>query len=146
MSNKNTCILLYSNQQGLEQDIRKLLTHDFDMSAVSIVGTRQSHRNHIAGPDASDHFSFHEFGTLIAAGAIVHLLIKEHEDTAVISGLSVLAQALLGIGIPMDSIRQYEKSVNSGDFLLIVHGSHNDVERACLLLHSESQQVTVHMA
>jgi len=146
MSNKNTCILLYSSQLSLERDINKLLTHNFNMDTVSIVCSRQRHKSLIAGSDTANHFSFHEFDTLLTAGPIVHLQLKENEYTGVIRGHSILAQMLIGIGIPMDSIRQYEKSVNAEDFLLIIHGSRNDVEHACQLLHSKSQQVTVYMA
>jgi len=163
MSKKNTCVLLYSSQQSLEQDIDKLQTHNFNMKSVSIVGRGQMRKNHTtkscvtnekthfqnnqrARLNAAGGFLFHEFGAIVAAGSIVHLLAKDHEDTGIVSGLRVLTLALFSFGIPMNSIRQYEKSVNAGKCLLIIHGSLDDVERACQLLHSETQQVTVHMA
>lgn len=170
MSKKNTCILLYTRLQNLEQGINTLQTHNFDMKSVSILGKGQTHKilaakSCMTDEQASfqgrsirsknglwsklndaDFFLLHDFGEVVAAGPIVHLLTKGHEDTEVICGLSVPGQALFSIGIPIDSIRQYEKSVHTGKFLLIIHGSHDDVERACQLLHSKTQQVTVHMA
>ncbi len=155
MSKKNTCILLYSRLQNLEQGINKLQTHNFDMESVSVLGNGQtsfqgkpvrSSNDLWSKLNAADFFLLHDFGEVLAAGPLVHLLTKENEETEVICGLSVLGQALFSIGIPVDSIRQYEKSVHTGKFLLIIHGSHDDVERACQLLHSKTQQVTVHMA
>lgn len=155
MSKKNTCILLYSRLQNIEQDINKLQTHNFDMKSVSILGNGQAsfQRKPVRSNNGlwsklnhAGFFLLHDFGEVVAAGPIVHLLTKEHEDTEAICGLSVPGQALFSIGIPIDSIRQYEKSVHTGKFLLIIHGSHDDVERACQLLHSKTQQVTVHMA
>jgi hypothetical protein len=35
-----------------------------------------------------------------------------------------------GIGIPKNSVLQYEKSLQAGKFLLILHGTSQEVERA----------------
>jgi len=44
----------------------------------------------------------------------------------VVGGLSALGAGLYGMGIPKDSILQYETAVKSGKYVLIAHGS--DVE------------------
>lgn len=170
MFKKNTCVLLYSNHKNLERDINVLQTQSFDMNAVSIIGKVQQHKTLVTGLytmggqiryqgnqarfwndlrailNGAGFFSVPDFGALIAAGPIVHLLTKEYGDMEVGNGLSVFGLALFSMGIPINSIRHYEKSVNSEKFLLIIHGLHNDIELACQLLHSKTQQVTVHMA
>lgn len=170
MSKKSTCVLLYSNHKNLEQDVNALQTRSFDMRTVSIVGKVPQHKTHATGLYITDgqiryqgsqgsfwnglwirlsgagFFLLPALGALVAAGPIAHLLTKEYTGIDVGSGLSVLAQAFFGIGIPVNSICQYEESVNSGKLMLIIHGLHGDIEFACQLLHSKTQQVTVHMA
>ncbi len=170
MSKKNTCVLLYSNHKNLELDINALQTQSFDMNAISIVGKVQQHKTLVTGLytmggqirylgdqarfwnnlwailNGAGFFSVPGFGAIITAGPIVHLLTKKYGDIQVGNDLSVFGLALFSMGIPLNSIRHYEKSVNSKKFLLIIHGLHNDVELACQLLHSKTQQVTVHMA
>jgi len=170
MSKKSTCVLLYSNHKNLEQDVNALQTRSFDMKAVSIVGKVQQHEIHATGLyitggqiryqgnqdsfwnalwirlSGAGFFLLPDLGVLLAAGPIAHLLTNEYAGIDVGSGLSVLGQAFSSIGIPVDSIRQYEESVNSEKLMLIIHGLHSDVEFACQLLHSKTQQVTVHMA
>jgi hypothetical protein len=170
MSKKSTCVLLYSNHKNLEQDVSTLQNRSFDMKAVSIVGKVEQHKTHATGLyitagqiryqgnqdsfwnglwlrlNGAGFFLLPDLGVLLAAGPIAHLLTKEYAGIDVGSGLSVLGQAFFGIGIPIDSIHQYEKSVNSEKLMLIIHGLHSDVEFACQLLHSKTQQVTVHLA
>ncbi len=170
MSKNNTCVLLYSSQQNLKHDVNALQTQSFDMKTVSIVGKVQQHKIHATGLyvtggqmryqgnqdrfwnslwtrlNGAGFFLLPDLGALVAAGPIAYLLTKKYADIDVGGGLSVLGQAFFSIGIPIDSIRQYEKSVNSEKLLLIIHGQHSDIELACQLLHSKTQQVTVHMA
>jgi hypothetical protein len=46
----------------------------------------------------------------------------------VVGGLSALGAGLYGMGIPKDSILQYETAVKSGKYVVIAHGS--DMETA----------------
>ena len=60
-------------------------------------------------------------------------------------GLSALGGALASIGIPNNSIVQYETQVKNGRILLIAHGTTEDVERAKELLdETDATSATVH--
>ena len=60
-------------------------------------------------------------------------------------GLSALGAALYSIGIPKDSILQYETQVKNGKLLLVAHGTPEEVERAKDLLdQTEANSTTVH--
>jgi uncharacterized membrane protein len=61
-------------------------------------------------------------------------------------GLGALGAGLYSIGIPKDSIVQYETAVKAGKFLLIAHGTADDVARAKASLQSRSsaESVTQH--
>lgn len=67
------------------------------------------------------------------------------EEAAVVGGLSALGAALFSIGIPNNSVVQYQTEVKKGKLLLIAHGAPDDVERAKnLLRQSPAPKTTVH--
>jgi hypothetical protein len=74
-------------------------------------------------------------GPLLVAGPLVGWFIGALEGAAVVGGLSALGAALVSIGIPHNSIVQYETELKSGKLLLVAHGSATDIERARLLLN-----------
>ena len=51
-------------------------------------------------------------------------------------GLGAFAAALYSIGIPHDSCLQYETAVKSNKFLVIAHGTRNDVATAKNILET----------
>lgn len=165
MSRKNTCVLIYSNYQDARQAVTILQAQNFNMNTVSIIGK--------AGANQSSEFAgqlqFHNYPqrlsknlwaipggilffkaeyseALIAAGAIVKLLVLENQTIDINEGFTALATALFNMGIPLESIKQYENAVISDNVLLTVNGSIDAVELACRILHNKIQQMTVHIA
>jgi len=65
---------------------------------------------------------------LLMAGPIVGWIVGALEGAVVVGGLSALGAGLYSIGIPKDSILQYETAVKSGKYVLIAHGT--DIETA----------------
>jgi len=62
-------------------------------------------------------------GPLLFAGPIVSYIVAALEGALVVGGLSVLGAGLFSMGIPKDSILQYETAVKNGKYVLIAHGS-----------------------
>lgn len=65
------------------------------------------------------------------------------EGAVVVGGLSTLGAALYSIGIPKNSVLQYETDVKMSKFLVLAHGDDPEVEKARKLLtrtaaHTES--------
>ena len=56
------------------------------------------------------------------------------ESAAVVGGFSEIGAALVCIGIPNNSILQYEGSIRSRQFLMVVNGTCDEIERAKVLL------------
>jgi tetrahydrodipicolinate N-succinyltransferase len=56
------------------------------------------------------------------------------ENAVVVGGLSALGAALYGIGVPKDSVIQYEAAVTADAFLVMAHGTTEDVARAKAIL------------
>ena len=73
-------------------------------------------------------------GPLLVAGPFVAAIVGAVETAVVVGGFSALGAALVSIGIPNDSIVRYEASIKSGQFLMVVHGTPEEVERAKILL------------
>lgn len=48
----------------------------------------------------------------------------------VVGGLSALGAGLVSIGIPKNSVIQYETAVKTDNYLLMVHGAATDVEKS----------------
>jgi hypothetical protein len=62
-------------------------------------------------------------GPLVMAGPIVGWIVGALEGAVVVGGLSALGAGLYSMGIPKDSVLQYETAVKSGKYILIAHGS-----------------------
>jgi len=63
-------------------------------------------------------------------GPLVGWIVGALEGAAVVGGLSALGAGLYSIGIPKNSIMQYETALKSDKFLVIAHGTANEVAKA----------------
>ena len=81
-------------------------------------------------------------GPLLVAGPFVAALVGALESAAVVGGFSALGAALVSIGIPNNSIVQYEGCIKSGQFLMVAHGTPEEVERAKELLSTSGATKT----
>jgi hypothetical protein len=65
--------------------------------------------------------------------------------TAVVGGLSALGAALYGIGVHKDSVIQYETALKADSFLVMAHGSAEELARAKAILNaSHPSRIDVH--
>ena len=85
-------------------------------------------------------------GPLVAAGPLVYAIVGGLEGAVAIGGLSALGAGLYSIGIPKDSIIKYETSLKTEKFLLVVHGSEDELTKAKDILKSSGHEVNVHSA
>jgi hypothetical protein len=84
-------------------------------------------------------------GPIIAAGPIVAWIIGALEGAVMVGGISALGAGLFSLGIPKDSVVKYETSVKAGKFLLIAHGTADEVQQARKVLQSTgAEEINVH--
>ncbi|MDR3564313.1 MAG: permease [Negativicutes bacterium] len=83
------------------------------------------------------------FGPVVVAGPLVIWIIGALEGAVVVGGLSAIGAGLFSIGIPNDSIVQYETSLKANKFLLIVHSTPDEVEQARKILASTKAAETM---
>lgn len=84
-------------------------------------------------------------GPLLVAGPLVTWMVGVLQGAAVVGGFSALGGALASIGIPDDSILQYEANLKAGKFVLILHATPEEAQRAKDCLDStHTAETTIH--
>ena len=73
-------------------------------------------------------------GHVVVLGYLAAMAIYGIENAVMVGGLSALGAALYGIGVPKDSVLQYETAVKADSFLVMAHGPADEVARAKVIL------------
>jgi uncharacterized membrane protein len=169
MSKTNTVVAIFEFHDQAENAIRELQKDGFDMKELSIVGKDYHTEEHVVGYYntgdrmkywgklgafwggfwgllfGSAFFWVPGVGPLLVAGPLVMSIVGALEGAVVTGGLSALGAALFSIGIPKNSIIQYETEVKNGKLLLVAHGTLDEVQRAKdLLKQAQVTKATVH--
>jgi uncharacterized membrane protein len=154
MSDKNAVVAIYESHAQAEEALKELQRSGFDMKKLSIVGKDYHTEEHVVGYyNAGDRmkrwgktgafwggfwgllfgsafFAIPGIGPVLVAGPLVAWIVAALEGAVVVGGLSAVGAGLYSIGIPKDSIVQYESALKSDKFLLLAHGTAEEVERA----------------
>ncbi len=154
VNTQNIVVAIYENHPAAEEAVKELHKSGFDMAKLSLVGKGyHSEEQPLGFYTTGDRmkawggigafwgglwglllgaafFWVPGFGPIAVAGPFIHLLVGALEGAAVVGGLTALGAALASIGIPKNSVLKYESSVKADKFLLIVHGSAEEVEQA----------------
>lgn len=153
-SKKNTCITTFETHADAEKAVKELERSGYDMTALSIVGTDYRTEEHVVGYYnmgdrvkfwgskgafwgglwgllvGSAFFFIPGIGPLVFAGPIVSMLVGALEGAITFGGLTAVGAALYSIGIPKDSILDYEAALKAHKYLLIAHGTPIEVQEA----------------
>ena len=73
-------------------------------------------------------------GHVVVLGYLASMALSAVESAVMVGGLSALGAALYSIGIPKDSVIDYETAVKADSFLVMAHGSAEEVARAEAIL------------
>ena len=77
-------------------------------------------------------------GHVVVLGYLAAAALSAVEGAVVMGGLSALGAALSSIGVPKDSIVQYETAIKTDGFLVMAHGTVDEVGRAKAILATSS--------
>ena len=171
MSDHNSAVAIFDQHNQAEEAVKQLEKGGFDMKTLSIVGKGYHTEENVVGYyNAGDRmlywgkqgafwggfwsllfgtgfFMIPGIGPMLVAGPLVVSIIAALEGALVFGAVSALAGALASIGIPNNSVVQYEASVRAGKFLMLVHGSPDEVTRAKeILSNAGASQTHLHMA
>jgi len=73
-------------------------------------------------------------GPVMVLGYLAAIVISAVEGAVMVGGLSALGAALYSVGVPRNSVVQYEQAVKADGFLVIVHGAAAELTRAKAIL------------
>jgi hypothetical protein len=95
----------------------------------------------------SAFFAIPGIGPVLVAGPVVAWIVGALEGAALVGGVSAIGAGLYGMGIPKDSVIEYELALKTDKFLLLVHGTAQEVEKAkSIIKTTRPAHVTVHAA
>jgi uncharacterized membrane protein len=158
--NFDSVVAVFHTHPEAEQGVKELQRAGIDMHTVSIVA-RDSHTDEqvVGYYNAGDRmkrwgkvgafwggfwgllfgsafFAIPGIGPILVAGPLVAWIVGALEGAAVVGGLGALGAGLFSIGIPKNSVIEYETAVKSDKFVLIVHGTAGEVAKAKDVLYT----------
>jgi hypothetical protein len=170
MLEKNSVVAIFDLHTQAEEAVKHLQQSGVNIAAMSIIAKDYHTDEHVVGYYTTGDrmkywgkngafwggiwgmlfgsalFVIPGVGPLMAAGPIIAWIIAALESAAVVGGLSALGAGLYSIGVPEKSILQYESSLKAGKFMLVVHGTADDVIRAKeLLANSGAAETRIHL-
>jgi hypothetical protein len=84
-------------------------------------------------------FAIPGIGPILVAGPLVGWVIAGLEGAAVVGGVSAVGAGLVSIGIPKDSVLKYDVALKTDKFVLIVHGTQDEVNKAKDIIEGTEQ-------
>jgi uncharacterized membrane protein len=160
MSDRNSVVAIYDTHEQAEQAVKSLQEAGADMRTLSIAARDQHTDEHVVGYyNAGDRmkywgkmgaiwggfwgllfgsaiFAIPGLGPVLIAGPLAAWIVAGLEGAVVVGGLGAVGGGLASIGIPKDSIVEYEVALKTDKYLLIVHGTPESVEKARQIINS----------
>jgi hypothetical protein len=160
MYHVETVIGVFPDHPDAERAVKSLVSAGFDMKNLSLVGKGFHSDEKVMGfYNSGDRIKFWGsrgafwggfwglffggmfltipvVGHVIVLGYLALAAVSAAEGAVVVGGLSALGAALYGIGIPKDSVVRYETDMQADRFLVMAHGTDEEVGRARKILEA----------
>jgi uncharacterized membrane protein len=164
----HSAVAIYDTHTAAEGAIKALRDEKFEMKQLSIVGKDFRTEEHAMGfYNAGDRMKFWGktgafwgglwgwlfgaglflipgIGHIIVMGPLLSWLVGALEGATVGASIGVLGAALASAGIPKDSIVKYETAVRGGKYIVALHGSSIEVDRARSILARGTSDVATY--
>ena len=158
MEKSDTVIAVFADHQAAEAAVKKLTASGFEMKHLSVVGKGYETEEKVVGfYNIGDRIKFWGtrgafwggfwglflgglfmtipvVGHVVVLGYLATVAISGIESAIMVGGLSALGAALYSIGVPKDSVLQYETALKADRFLVMAHGTAEEVARAKTIL------------
>ena len=162
MENVDTAVAVFADHQAAEAAVKKLAQAGFEMKNLSIVGQGYHTDEKVVGFfNAGDRIKFWGTrgaywgglwglllggvflmtplgGSVVVLGYLGTIVIAGLENAIIVGGLTALGAALYSIGIPKDSVLEYEAALKADNFLVMAHGTAEEVARAKSILSTSN--------
>jgi hypothetical protein len=169
MQDIDTVIAVFADHPAAETAIKKLTSAGFDMKNLSVVGKGYHTDEKVVGfYNSGDRIKFWGtrgafwggfwglflgglfvtvpvVGQVVVLGYIAAIVVGAIDNAVVVGGISALVAALYSIGVPKDSVIQYETAIKTDSFLVMAHGPAAEIARAKTILSTVNpSRVDVH--
>ena len=159
---QNAVVAIYQRHQDADDAIRKLARGGFDMKHYSVVGQGYHSEEKVIGfYNIGERVKFWGkngafwgglwslffggifltipmIGPVMVLGHLAAIVVAAVEGAVLFGGLSALGAALFSIGIPKDSVIQYEQAVKTDGYLVVAHGSADEMAKSKAILESSN--------
>jgi len=154
MGQADSVVAVFADHLAAEAAVKKLAASGFDMKDLSVVGKGYHTEEKVVGFYSNgDRITFWGargafwgglwglffgglfltvpvLGHVIVLGYLAATLVSGIESAVLVGGMSAVGAALYGLGVPKDSVVQYETAVKADRFLVMAHGSAKEVAGA----------------
>jgi uncharacterized membrane protein len=154
MEDTNATVAVFESHAEADEAIKELQKAGFDMKKLSVVGKDYHTEEQVVGyynaGDRMKHwgklgafwgglwgllfgaafFWIPGIGPILVGGPLVASIVAALESAVVVGGISAIGAGLVSIGIPKDSIVEYESALKVGKYVVVAHGTAEDVAKA----------------
>jgi hypothetical protein len=154
MDISNSVVATFADHPEAEVAVKKLAEAGFDVKQLSVIGKGYHTEEKVVGfYNIGDRVKFWGsrgvfwgglwglffgglfltvpvVGHVIVLGYLAAAAVSAVEGAVMVGSMSAIGAALASIGIPKDSVFQYETAIKADGFLVMVHGSGADMIRA----------------
>ena len=151
-------VAVFADHSDAEAAVKTLAAANFEMKHLSVVGKGYHTEEKVTGfYNISDRVKFWGsrgafwggmwglffgglfltipiIGHVVVLGYLVAAVLSAVEGAVVVGGASAIGAALTSIGIPKDSVLQYETAIKADGFLVMAHGTSAEMVRAKAIL------------
>jgi uncharacterized membrane protein len=154
MEDTNATVAVFESHAEADEAVKELQKAGFDMKKLSVVGKDYHTEEQVVGyynaGDRMKHwgklgafwgglwgllfgaafFWVPGIGPILVGGPLVASIIAALESAVVVGGISAIGAGLVSIGIPKNSIVEYESALKVGKYVVVAHGTADDVAKA----------------
>ncbi len=166
---QDAVVAVYTRHQDADEAVRELASGGFDMAHFSIVGQGFHSEEKVVGfYNIGDRIKFWGkngafwgglwslffggifltlpvIGPVMVLGHLAAMVVAAVEGAILVGGVSALGAALYSIGIPKNSVIEYEESVKTDGYLVVGHGSADEMARSKVVLDANNPaRIDVH--
>ena len=150
----NAVVAIYKSHTEAEASVKELEKFGFDVKKISIIGRDYHTDEHVVGYYntgdrmkywgragafwgwiwgllfGSAAFIIPGVGPFLVAGPLVGWILGALEGAVMVGGLSAIGAGLFSLGVPKNSVLQYETAFRAGKFVVVAHGTAEETSRA----------------
>jgi hypothetical protein len=147
-------VAVFPNHIAAEAAVKKLTNAGFNMKHLSVIGKGYHTEEHVTGfYNTGDRVRFWGtrgafwgglwglffgglfltipvVGNVVILGYLAAAVFSAVEGAVLTGGLGAIGAALYSVGVPKDSLLQYETAIKADGFLVVAHGSADEVMHA----------------